>query len=109
VTQLLPETAQAQGGLGVVRGTAFELIDAENRVRASLTIQPAGEGASETVLLRLIHPNGQPSVKIAASMTGAGLSFVGGDDQSFVILEADGPETELKMVEEGSREQLLSP
>jgi hypothetical protein len=101
--------ATAQGGVEVVRGSAFELVDAAGRVRASLSIQPAAEGASETVLLRLIQANGQPAVKISASATGAGLSFVGGDDTSYVILEADGPETELRMVEAGGREQLLSP
>lgn len=78
-------------------------------MRASLSIQPEVEGASETVLFRLIHPNGQPSVKISASMTGAGLSFVGGDDESYIIREADGPESRLKMVEQGGREHLVSP
>jgi len=42
-------------------------------------------------------------------MTGAGLSFVGGDDESYIILEADGPESRLKMVEQGGREHLVSP
>ncbi|WP_284282922.1 hypothetical protein [Mesorhizobium amorphae] len=104
MTQVLPATAQ--GGMGILRGSAFELVDPRGRVRA---IQPEVEGASETVLFRLIHPNGQPSVKISASMTGAGLSFVGGDDESYIILEADGPESRLKMVEPGGREHLVSP
>lgn len=107
LTQVLP--AIAQGGMGILRGSAFELVDPRGRVRASLSIQPEVEGASETVLFRLIHPNGQPSVKISASMTGAGLSFVGGDDESYIILEADGPESRLKMVEQGGREHLVSP
>jgi hypothetical protein len=104
-TQILPATAQDSG---VLRGSAFELVDAGGRVRASLSIQPPAEGASETVLLRLIQANGQPAVKISASATGAGLSFVGGDDQSYIIRAADGPETELRMVE-GGREQLALP
>ncbi|MCC6984106.1 MAG: hypothetical protein IT535_12600 [Bauldia sp.] len=106
VTQILPATAQDD--FGIVRGSAFELVDEAGRVRASLTIQPPAEGASETVLLRLIQPNGQPAAKISASATGAGLSFVGGDDQSYLILEADGPETALRMVE-GGGEQLVLP
>jgi hypothetical protein len=106
LSQILPATAQ--DGAPVVRGSAFELVDEGGRVRASLSIQPPAEGASETVLLRLIQANGQPAVKISASATAAGLSFVGGDDQSYVILEADGPETALRMVE-GGREQLLLP
>jgi hypothetical protein len=101
--------AIAQGGTGILRGSAFELVDPQGRVRASLSIQPEVEQASETVLFRLIHPNGQPSVKISASMTGAGLSFVGGNDESYIILEADGPESRLRMVEQNGREQLVSP
>ena len=101
--------AIAQRGTGILRGSAFELVDPQGRVRASLSIQPEVEQASETVLFRLIHPNGQPSVKISASMTGAGLSFVGGNDESYIILEADGPESRLRMVEQNGREQLVSP
>ncbi|CAN7257896.1 hypothetical protein [Mesorhizobium sp. LjNodule214] len=54
LTQILPATAQ--GGMGILRGSAFELVDPRGRVRASLSIQPEVEGASETVLFRLIHP-----------------------------------------------------
>ena len=42
------------------------------------------------MLFRLINADGQPSVKIGVRRDGAGLSFVGGDDESYVILEADG-------------------
>jgi hypothetical protein len=107
LTQVLPATAQA--GMGVLRGSGLEIVDAEGRLRASISIQPEVEGATETVLLRLIHPNGQPSVKIGASMTGAGLSFVGGDDESYIILEADGAKSLLKMVEQGGRERSIAP
>jgi hypothetical protein len=107
LAQALPVAAQAP--VGILRGSAFELVDPQGRVRASLSIQPAAAGVSETVLLRLIQPNGQPSVKISTSRTGAGLSFVGGDDESYVILEAEGPESRLRMVEKGGRERLVSP
>jgi hypothetical protein len=105
VTQILPATAQT----GVLRGSSFELVDSAGRLRASITIQPEVEGASETVLFRLIQPNGQPAVKISASTTGAGLSFVGGDDESYILLDADGPETRLKLVEQNGRETVISP
>jgi hypothetical protein len=106
LTQALP--AAAQGVSGTLRGTAFELVDSQGRIRASIGIQPAANGVSETVLFRLINASGQPSVKIGASESGAGLSFVGGDDESFVILEAEGPEAQLKLAE-GDREQLVAP
>jgi hypothetical protein len=72
-------------------------------------VLPAKEGQAETVLFRLITQDGQPSVKIAASAASAGLSFVGGDDESYVILDADGPKTRLKMVEPQGREKLIAP
>ncbi|MFD9897935.1 hypothetical protein ACHMW4_27360 [Mesorhizobium sp. UC22_110] len=101
--------ARALSEPGILRGNGLEIIDKEGRLRATITIQPPAEGATETTLLRLIQPDGQPAVKIGASLTGAGLSFVGGDDQSYVILDADGAETRLKMMEPGGRERLLTP
>jgi len=98
----------------VLRGSGLEIVDDHGRVRASISIQPPvtapdGDAYTETILLRLIDPNGQPSVRISTSVTGAGLSLVGGDDESYVILAAEGPETRLKMVEPGGREQLFTP
>jgi hypothetical protein len=104
---VLPATATTTPG--ILRGSGLEIVDAEGRLRATIGIQPEVEGTTETVLFRLIDPNGQPSVKIAASITGAGLSFVGGDDESYVILEAEGTESQLKLVEQGVREQIIAP
>ncbi|MGE0282770.1 MAG: hypothetical protein AB7P20_19455 [Rhizobiaceae bacterium] len=106
LTQVWPAVAQSTSG--PLRANALEIVDGQGRLRASITIQPETTGATETVLFRLIHPNGQPSAKISASMTGAGLSFVGGDNESYTILQADGAETRLKMVENGV-ERLIEP
>jgi hypothetical protein len=106
LVQILP--AEAQDGAGILRGSGLEIVDGEGRLRSSISILPAAAGEAETVLFRLIPPNGQPSVKIAASTASAGLSFVGGDDVS-VILEADGPKTRLKMVEPEGREKVIAP
>ena len=97
----------------VLRGSALEIVDAAGKVRASIGILPAGTGAggepyAETVLLRLIDGAGQPSVKVSTTGEASGLSFVGGDDASYVILEADGPETALRMVEPGG-EAVIAP
>ena len=105
--QILP--AKAQDAVGILRGSGLEIVDGEGRLRSSISILPAAAGEAETVLFRLITPNGQPSVKIAASTASAGLSFVGGDDLSYVILDADGAETRLKMVEPNGREHVVSP
>ena len=101
-------TANADTAPAVLRGSALEIVDATGKVRASIGILPPGADGKETVLLRLIDGAGQPSVKIATDGNMAGLSFVGGDDLSYLILEADGPETTLKMVEPGG-ETAIAP
>src|SRR5262245_66063076 len=62
----------------VLRGRAFEIVDDQGRVRASLSVLPAGTSAKgdrypETVLLRLITERGRPSVKFSASEAASGL------------------------------------
>ena len=59
------------------------IVDDQDRVRASLSVMPAGTSAQgvafpETVLLRLITEHGRPSVKISASEEAAGLNGVAG-------------------------------
>jgi hypothetical protein len=98
----------------MLRGSGLQIVDGQGRVRASLGILPGGttekgEAYSETVLLRLIDTNGQPSVKIATSDTASGISLVGGDDESYLQLKADGPQSSLKIVEPGNREQVVTP
>jgi hypothetical protein len=104
--------AAAQGSSGVLRGSALEIVDAAGRVRASIGVLPPDAGNSsggETVLLRLIDAAGQPSVKISASGASAGLSFTGGDDLSYVILQADGAKPMLKLSVGGGGERVIKP
>jgi hypothetical protein len=114
VQQLRP--ADAQGELPVLRGRALEIVDAQGRVRASIGVlppdatQPGGE-SSETVLLRLITERGRPTVKIGSSEPHSGLSFAGPTNTkgTYVILEAKGTSTSLKLRAEDGHEQVLSP
>jgi hypothetical protein len=65
----------------VLRGSALEIIDGHGKIRAELRIFPAdskhklpdGDPSLETVLLRLIDPDGRPSVKLATNVRGGGL------------------------------------
>lgn len=114
---LLPhiEPALANSVAPVVRGRALEIVDDQGRVRASIKVQPAetfrptGKKYPETVILRLIDPNGRPEVKIVASEKGAGLSFVGDSDATQVLLEADGTDSSLKLTNKDGRQQLVKP
>jgi hypothetical protein len=100
----------------VLRGRALEIVDERGRVRASLNVlpanaQPNGETYSETVLLRLITERGRPSVKIGASEQAAGVSLAGpsGTKDTYVMLEAKGTASSLRLRNEDGREQIIKP
>ncbi len=100
----------------VLRGRALEIVDERGRVRASLNVlpaktQPNGETYPETVLLRLITERGRPSVKIGASEQAAGVSLAGPTNtkDTYVILEAKGTASSLRLRNEDGREQIVKP
>ena len=103
----------ADGVPAVLRGRALEIVDDQGRVRASIVLHPAGvangQAYAETVILRLIDPNGRPSVKLAGSERDAGLSLVGQSDSTHVILKAEGATTSLTLSNEDGREQRFKP
>jgi hypothetical protein len=102
--------------LPVLRGRGLEIVDQRGRVRASISILPAGKSSSgddyaETVLLRLITERGRPSVKLAASEPTSGLSFAGptGTDSTYVILKSSDTVSTLELRNENGRRQVLTP
>ena len=114
---LLSVRAAAQPDVApVVRTRALQIVDDKGRVRASLEVlrapaPAASSGAEETVLLRLITERGRPSVKISASEESAGLSLAGptGTSDTYVILQAKGKESSLRLRNEDRREQVIKP
>ena len=109
-------SAGAESVPSVVRARALEIVDDRGRVRASLSVLPAktepnGETYAETVLFRLITERGRPSVKIGASEQAAGISLAGPSNtkQTYVILEAKGTATSLRLKNEDGREQTVAP
>lgn len=114
VQHFLPSPATAD--LPVLRGRALEIVDDQGRVRASITVMPpsgssSGSDQAETVLLRLITERGRPTVKIGSSEPTSGLSFAGptGTKDSYLILQADGTASSLKLRNEDGSEQVLTP
>jgi len=108
--------AAAEGVPQVLRGRALEIVDDQGRVRASLNVlpaktQPNGEAYAEMVLLRLITERGRPSVKIGASEQAAGVSLAGPSNtkDTYVILEAKGTASSLRLRNEDGREQIVKP
>jgi hypothetical protein len=109
-------SASAQQQLPVLRGRGLEIVDSQGRVRASITVLPAGRSAAgqehaETVLLRLITERGRPSVKLGASEGASGLSFAGptGTKDTYVILQSRETTSSLKLRNENGREEVLQP
>ena len=108
----------AGSALPVLRGRELEIVDDQGRVRASIKIHPGDPnykwpngktGIPETVMFRLIDPNGRPEVKIGASVEGGGFGLVGETDTTNVVLEAQGPDCLLKMSNKAGKQQLIKP
>ena len=102
----------------VLRGSSLEIVDDQGRVRASIKIHqgdpnykwPDGKiGYPETVMFRLIDPKGRPEVKLGASVEGAGLGLVGETDTVQALLQAQGPDSMLKLADRNGKQQLTKP
>ena len=112
-----PRIALAQEPLPVLRGRALEIVDERGKVRAQLSVFPAdpkhklpnGDPYPETVLLRLIDPNGRPSVKLATDVRGGGLYLGGAEDPTMVRLAGDGAEAHLELVNKDRQEKVIRP
>jgi hypothetical protein len=111
-------TATADGVVPVLRGRALEIVDDQGRVRASIKVHPADQafkwpngriGIPETVMFRLIDAKGRPEVKLGASEQGAGLGLVGKSDSTQVVLQAEGADSLLKLMNEDGRQQQIKP
>ena len=116
VTLAAMPRAVAEGVPPVLRGRSLEIVDDQGRVRASLSVIPAGASAKgdhypETVLLRLITERGRPSVKISTSEEASGMSLAGPTNtrDTYVLLEARGTASSLKVKNENGREQIVKP
>jgi hypothetical protein len=114
---LLPRLtpALADNEVPILRGRALEIVDDRGRVRASIQVHAAstfaatGKKYPETVMLRLIDPNGRPEVKMGASVDGAGLGLVGASDTTQVLLQAEGAETTLLLKNKDGAERRFTP
>jgi len=102
----------------VLRGRELEIVDEKGKVRASIKIQtgdpsykwPDGKiGYPETVMLRLIDPNGRPEVKLGASVEGAGLGLIGQTDSTQLILKAEGSNSSVKLQDKEGKQQIIKP
>ncbi len=105
------QRASAQEIAPVLRGRALEIVDAQGRTRATLNIQPAGNGHSEIVLFRLINERQRPAVKISTSEEGSGFMLAGGaaTHDTYAVIDSLGSSNQLKLKNEDGREQVIKP
>jgi hypothetical protein len=108
--------ARAENEAPVLRGRGLQIVDEHGRVRASISVLPAGSSQDgtmqeETVLLRLITERGRPSVKIGASEQVSGLSIAGpsGTKDTYAILQARDETSLLRLRSENGKEQVVKP
>lgn len=113
---------EASGTAPLLRGSGLEIVDSQGKVRSSIQIVPTGPAIKadgsvekdgkiypETVLFRLIRPDGRPSVKITTSEEGSGLTLGGGVDPTYIVLNANGGDPSLSLVNKDSKQQLIKP
>jgi hypothetical protein len=108
---------EASNDSGILRGRGLQIVDAEGRVRASISVFPADNkfrmpdgtvGYPETVLLRLIDEHGGPSVKLDVSERGAGLLLGSGTTPAYLTLGSKGGEPRLLLKGKDGREQVIA-
>jgi hypothetical protein len=88
----------------VLRGRALEIIDDQGRTRAAIGLHQADQVTSfpETVVLRLIDPNGRPSVKLSTSERGGLLALVSDTQNTYVQLSG----RELTVTKDGQHQAI---
>lgn len=104
----------------MLRGRGLEILDDRGKVRAQIIVLPAdtaaktarGQNYPETVLLRLIDPNGRPGVKIGTSVDGSGMSLAGDSerrDWNGIQILAESAGTSVKLTNKNGRKQIITP
>jgi len=81
----------------VLRGRHLEIVDDRGRVRASITVHrpdPSaptvdGKPPTDSVVLRLVNPDGGPGVKLASSENAVGLAMIQ-KQGDYIQVSADG-------------------
>ena len=111
-----PSVAALAATPAVIRGRALEIVDDRGRVRASISVLPEdpkvtwnGKPYPETVLLRLMSPDGRPNVKLGATRLGSGLVIGGESNPTYIQVLAEGGETTLKLINGDGLERLIKP
>jgi hypothetical protein len=104
----------APGDDGILRGKGLQIVDDGGKVRASISIFPAeklkdGSTYPETVLFRLITPDGRPSVKLSAMPDGSGMALSDGQGLSYVQVLARGDDPQINIIDKTGAKAAVLP
>jgi hypothetical protein len=114
VVLLISSSSKSDGIPTVVKARAFELVDANGKVRAEIKLLPAEpdvkmpdgtKGYPETVILRLIDSQGGPNVKLTATEDGSGM-VLGGDSGYVQVLSRSANPT-VKLNSKSGKERIF--
>ncbi|HVZ79229.1 MAG TPA: hypothetical protein VHE12_00355 [bacterium] len=102
---------------GILRGRGLQIVDQQDRIRAAIAVLPAdpkvrmpdGGTLPDTVILRLIDPQGRPEVKLVANEQGAGFLVMGQDDKTFVRMKGLGSQSAIEMSDKAGHQKTLEP
>ena len=111
----------AEATPAILRGRGLEIVDTAGKLRASISVIPAGPARRadgslsdqsgkiypEAVVFRLIRPDGRPSVKIATTEQGSGVDLSGGVDPTYMVLNADGGKTSVTLIDQDGKQHVL--
>lgn len=115
VVFLISSSSKSDGVPTVVKASAFELVDAQGRVRAEIKVLPVepdfkmpdgSKGYPESVILRLIDSKGGPNVKLTATEDGSGLVL--GGDAGYVQILSRSKNPSVKIHTNEGKEQNFS-
>lgn len=110
--------AEAKSDDSILRGTGLEIVDGDGRLRAQLTIAPGDPnfkmpdgsvGYEETVIFRLITPDGKPRVKMTTATDASGLMLLGSSDATYTLLQSDDNQTSLKLQNDEKTVNIVKP
>jgi len=104
----------SQQELPVLRGRALEIVDNQGRLRANILVHGPetvnGVTYPETVLFRLIDPNGGPLVKLTVARNGSALGLSDGlSGDGGAQLSARDTASFVRVVNRSGRIQILRP
>lgn len=114
VVFLISSSSKSDAVPTVVKARAFELVDANGKIRAEIKVLPAEPNATmpdgtkgypETVILRLIDSQGGPNVKLSATEDGSGMVL--GGDSGYVQVLSRSKNPFVKINQKNGKEKLF--